>query len=118
MLRAHFTPSYASRDLLHITPRNLHLLHTLPSWMPPHISHPHTPLLLTTPQESSDAAYAAKLVAYTQLRMREAAAYAVYACLNMFMPKAVSALVLLYGGILVLESKVRETAGVEGVGEV
>ena len=50
--------------------------------------------------------------------MREAAAYAVYACLNMFMPKAVSALVLLYGGILVLESKVRETGGGEGVGGV
>lgn len=53
-------------------------------------------------QDSAYAAYTSKLAAYYSLLVTEALVYAVYACLNTFLPAAVAALVLFYGGSLVL----------------
>lgn len=51
---------------------------------------------------SSDAAYATKLAAFYGLQCRQAGAYAVYAAVTTFLPSAVVAVVLFYGGSLVL----------------
>lgn len=53
-------------------------------------------------QDSAFADYGDKLVHYYGILVKEALAYGLYACLNMFMPAAVGALVLYYGGNLVL----------------
>lgn len=61
-------------------------------------------------------AYGRKLDSYFALNTRAAAAYAGYACLYTFLPSAVSAVVLFYGGNLVLQGKVGAgVVGVEGV---
>jgi ATP-binding cassette subfamily B (MDR/TAP) protein 9 len=39
---------------------------------------------------------------YFKLLVRQAAVFAMYMCINTFLPNAVAALVLLYGGTLVL----------------
>ncbi|GIL89047.1 hypothetical protein Vretimale_16209 [Volvox reticuliferus] len=53
-------------------------------------------------QDSAEAAYAAKLKDFYKLQLLEAGAYALYAILNTFLPNVVTAVVLFYGGNLVL----------------
>ncbi|GLC71744.1 hypothetical protein PLESTF_001161500 [Pleodorina starrii] len=54
-------------------------------------------------QDSAEAAYAAKLRDFYKLQVLEAGAYSLYAILNTFLPNVVTAVVLFYGGNLVLE---------------
>ncbi|KAG1663832.1 hypothetical protein FOA52_013397 [Chlamydomonas sp. UWO 241] len=54
-------------------------------------------------QASSQAFYSQKLDAYFTLSCSTSVAYALYAAVNTFLPNAVSALVLFYGGSLVLQ---------------
>ncbi|KAJ9509930.1 hypothetical protein QJQ45_011470 [Haematococcus lacustris] len=56
-------------------------------------------------QDSAEADYAVKLDKFFALLIKEAVAYALYMVLNTFLPNAVAALVLLYGGHLVLDGK-------------
>ena len=98
--------------------RNPPRWHTAASWTPvlrsthassvfQMVKH-NPPLFCTLPmQESSEVAYGRKLDSYFALNTRAAAAYAGYACLYTFLPSAVSAVVLFYGGNLVLQGKVR-----------
>ncbi|DBA78719.1 TPA: hypothetical protein ACH3X1_008631 [Trebouxia sp. C0004] len=53
--------------------------------------------------DSAKAAYAVKLAKFYVLQRKEAVAYGAYACTNTFLPTAVAAVVLFYGGNLVLE---------------
>ncbi|GLI59706.1 hypothetical protein VaNZ11_001651, partial [Volvox africanus] len=53
-------------------------------------------------QDSAEAAYAAKLKDFYKLQLLEAGAYSLYAILNTFLPNLVTAVVLFYGGNLVL----------------
>ena len=45
------------------------------------------------------------MLARLHMQSKEAAAYGAYACTNSFLPTAVAALVLFYGGNLVLEGQ-------------
>lgn len=45
------------------------------------------------------------MLAMLNMQSKEAAAYGVYACTNSFLPTAVAALVLFYGGNLVLQGQ-------------
>jgi hypothetical protein len=56
---------------------------------------------------SADATYAARLHTFYLLQCRQAAAYALYAATTTFLPSAVVAAVLFYGGTLVLSGQVR-----------
>ncbi|GFR49523.1 hypothetical protein Agub_g11566, partial [Astrephomene gubernaculifera] len=56
-------------------------------------------------QDSTQAAYAAKLADFYRLQLTEALLYAVYAALNTFLPGLVAAVVLFYGGNLVLAGR-------------
>ncbi|KAF5832896.1 hypothetical protein DUNSADRAFT_11046 [Dunaliella salina] len=53
-------------------------------------------------QDSANAAYANKLERFFSLLIKEAIVYALYMCINTFLPAFVAAVVLLYGGTLVL----------------
>uniref|UniRef100_A0A6S8M2Q5 ATP-binding cassette transporter n=1 Tax=Dunaliella tertiolecta TaxID=3047 RepID=A0A6S8M2Q5_DUNTE len=53
-------------------------------------------------QDSAMAAYANKLERFFALLIKEAIVYALYMCINTFLPAFVAAIVLLYGGTLVL----------------
>ncbi|KAL3138200.1 hypothetical protein ABBQ38_005424 [Trebouxia sp. C0009 RCD-2024] len=53
--------------------------------------------------DSARAAYAVKLAKFYTLQRKEAIAYGAYACTNTFLPTAVAAVVLYYGGNLVLQ---------------
>jgi ABC-type bacteriocin/lantibiotic exporter with double-glycine peptidase domain len=57
-------------------------------------------------QDSSKASYAAKLHVFYLLMVKQAAAYSVYAATTTFLPSVVVAVVLYYGGILVLDGDV------------
>lgn len=51
------------------------------------------------------AFYSAELLKYYHLTLRAALAYSLYMCINTFLPQAVAAIVLLYGGHLVFADK-------------
>ncbi|GIL53327.1 hypothetical protein Vafri_8954 [Volvox africanus] len=53
-------------------------------------------------QDSAEATYAAKLTDFYKLQLLEAGAYSLYAILTTFLPNLVTAVVLFYGGNLVL----------------
>lgn len=57
--------------------------------------------------DSALAAYATKLHALYLLELRQAGVYSVYATVVTFLPSAVVAVVLYYGGMLVLDGQVR-----------
>ena len=56
-------------------------------------------------QDSAGSSYHAKLEGYFKVMVKQVIAYAAYAFLFTFLPSAVSALVLFYGGTLVLGGK-------------
>ncbi len=72
---------------------------------------PHT-FVYTTSQvkahaaeDGVQAAYDTKLAAFYVLQRKEALAYAVYASTITFLPNSVAAVVLFYGGVLVLSQR-------------
>eukprot|EP00798_Chlamydomonas_sp_ICE-L_P013698 gene13698-19590_t len=56
-------------------------------------------------QDSSEAMYSSKLLAFYNLNVKEAIAYASYATITTFLPNLVAAVVLYYGGQLVLSGQ-------------
>jgi ABC-type bacteriocin/lantibiotic exporter with double-glycine peptidase domain len=56
--------------------------------------------------DSAYASYAAKLHTFYLLQCRQAAAYSLYAATTTFLPSVVVAVVLYYGGTLVLDGQV------------
>ncbi len=56
-------------------------------------------------EDSTQAAYASKLHCFYRLQLREAAAYSIYIATNTFLSSAVVAIVLYFGGTLVLEGR-------------
>lgn len=63
---------------------------------------------------SAYASYAAKLHTFYLLQCRQAAAYSLYAATTTFLPSVVVAVVLYYGGMLVLDDKVGWKSGGSG----
>lgn len=57
-------------------------------------------------RDSAYASYAAKLHTFYLLQCRQAAAYSLYAATTTFLPSVVVAVVLFYGGTLVLDGEV------------
>jgi len=55
---------------------------------------------------SSEVSYRQKLKEYTNLSKKEGTAYGFYACATVLMPNCVTALVLFYGGKLVVEGEI------------
>ncbi|GAX81286.1 hypothetical protein CEUSTIGMA_g8718.t1 [Chlamydomonas eustigma] len=56
-------------------------------------------------QDSSEAAYHTKLESYSKVMIKQVLAYCLFAVINTFLPNALSAAVLFYGGTFVLEGK-------------
>jgi hypothetical protein len=61
-----------------------------------------TTVMAHAAQDSAAAAYAAKLQSFYSIQKKEALAYSLYATTSVFLPNLVAAVVLFYGGSLVL----------------